>query len=169
MILYVGAAVALTILMVLVSMSLSHRTLLDPDVERDLTARLQNLSAASRGKWGRMSVSQMLRHLAAALRMSTGDLEVPPRHGLLRRFPIKQLIVFILPFPKDAPTSPALLSTESLDFEAERSTVRDLLCSFAKRNVAKWPDHPAFGALSRDEWGILVWKHVDHHLRQFGV
>ncbi|MBK5255550.1 MAG: DUF1569 domain-containing protein [Vicinamibacteria bacterium] len=45
----------------------------------------------------------------------------------------------------------------------------DLLGSFAGQKPAAWPDHPAFGPLNREQWGVLVWTHVDHHFRQFGA
>ncbi len=169
MIAYVLAAVVLVVALVMFSMALRHKTLLDPTVERDLLTRLDHLTPETQGRWGHMSVAQMLHHLGGAIRMATGDLSIPPRDSVLRRFPLKQLIVFVLPFPKGAPTAPALLAKGEFSFEGERETVRELLGTFAKRQIAEWPEHPAFGPLNRDQWGILVWKHVDHHLCQFGV
>ncbi len=149
--------------------AMRHKSLLDSRVQAELLARLGKLTAETRGRWGRMGAGQMLRHVAGGLRMATGDLDIPPRGGLLRRFPIKQLIIFVLPFPKGAPTAPALVCLDPVDFEVERDAVRALLQSFAKRDLAHWPEHPAFGPLNRKQWGVLVWKHVDHHFRQFGV
>jgi len=166
---YLFAALALAAGLVLLSMALRHRTLLDPRVERELQDRLAKLSPDSPRRWGRMSAAQMLRHLAGALRMATGDLQIAPRSTPLRLFPIKQLVVFVLPFPPGAPTAPALVVKDEVDFEAERRTVADLLGAFAKRDLPAWPEHPAFGPLNREQWGVMAWKHVDHHFRQFGV
>jgi hypothetical protein len=166
---YVIAALVLLAALALFSMAAGHKTILDPHVERSMIERLDRLTPDAQGRWGNFSVAQMLRHVAAALRMSLGDLDVPRRGGPLRLFPIKQLIVFVLPFPKGAPTSPVLLTKDALEFAVERDAVRSLLSTFATREVARWPDHPAFGPLNRDQWGVLVWKHVDHHFRQFGV
>jgi hypothetical protein len=163
------AALLLVLALGLFAMAERHKTLLDPAVERELQGRLRSLAADKQGRWGRMTAGQMLRHVASALRMATGDLAVPPRRTPLRLFPIKQLIVFVLPFPHGAPTAPSLVVKDAVDFDQERQTVADLLASFASRNLATWPDHPAFGPLNRDQWGVLAWKHVDHHLRQFGV
>lgn len=169
MFLYAGAAVALTLGLLLFSMALGHKSLLDPEVEREMLSRLDRLAPTAKANWGRMSVTQMLRHIAGGLRMATGDLAIPRRNSPLRLFPIRQLIIFVLPFPHNAPTAPALISNEASDFDAERAAVRDLVSSFAKRDIPNWPEHPAFGPLNREQWGVMAWKHLDHHLRQFGV
>jgi hypothetical protein len=169
MYLFVLAAFALALAILLFGLARRHRTLLDEDVVRELQARLGKLTPQSQGRWGRMSVAQMLHHLVGGIRMATGDLPIPPRKSPLRLFPVKQLIVFVLPFPKGAPTAPALVAADEFDFERERKEVSDLLGSFGKRALAVWPDHPAFGRLDREDWGVMVWKHVNHHLRQFGV
>lgn len=166
---YAVAAVALSLALLLFSATMRHKSLLDPEVERELLSRLDRLAPGAHGQWGRMSVTQMLRHLAGGLRMAVGDMAVPRRPGPLRLFPIKQLVIFVLPFPHNAPTSPALIFKEEFDFNAERAAVRDLISSFAKRDIPNWPEHPAFGPLNREQWGVMAWKHLDHHLRQFGV
>ncbi len=169
MLLYVVSAILLTIAFLMFSMAMSHKSLLNGDVEQEMLRRLDALSPSAKGRWGRMSAAQMLHHVAEALRMATGDLRIPARSGPLRMFPLKQLIVFILPFPKSAPTAPALLARDEPHFESQRAAVRELLGAFPRREIAAWPDHPAFGALNRDQWGVLAWKHIDHHFRQFGV
>ncbi len=169
MLFYVVAAVALSLGLLLFAMALRHKTLLDPEVEREMLSRLDRLAPTAKAHWGRMSVTQMLRHIAGGLRMATGDMAIPRRPGPLRLFPIKQLVIFVLPFPHNAPTSPALVCRDEFDFDAEQAAVRDLISSFAKRDLPSWPEHPAFGPLNRDQWGVMVWKHLDHHLRQFGV
>ncbi len=166
---YVLAALVLALALGLFSLALAHKTLLGQGVEQEMLERLDKLTPASGAVWGRMSAAQMLHHLSGAIRMATGDLAIPPRRTPLRRFPIKQLIVFVLPFLKGAPTAPALVAKGEFDFETERAAVREQIGSFARRQIPKWPDHPAFGPLNRDQWGVMVWKHVDHHFRQFGV
>ena len=167
--LYVVAALLLTFALALLTMAMKHKSLLDPDVERELLERLDKLTPATKARWGRMSVDQMLHHLSGGLQMATGDLAIPARKSPLRLFPIKQSIVFVLPFPKGAPTAPALVARDKFNFDSEREAVSGFLNSFAKREIPSWPDHPAFGPLTRDQWGVMVWKHTDHHLRQFGV
>jgi hypothetical protein len=163
------ASAALALGLVLFGMAMRHKTLLDESVLRHMQERLARLTPLSPGRWGKMSVAQMLHHIGGGLQMAMGDLAIPRRRSPLRLFPVKQLIIFVLPFPKGAPTAPLLVAKDDFDFDRERRNVNDLLDSFGKRDLVAWPDHPAFGPLNREQWGVMVWKHLDHHLRQFGV
>jgi hypothetical protein len=88
----------------------------------------------------------------------------------LRYPPLKQFIVYIAPFPKNVPTAPELLARSPRDWGADIAELRSLIERFsARRGAEQWPDHPAFGRLSERAWGVLVYRHMDHHLRQFGA
>ena len=113
----------------------------------------------------------MCRHCAEALRGSLGDVRHRP-HGkrLFHTRFMKYLVIRVLPFPKSAPTAPELRITTPADFEVERKRVRELVDRYglADGDDAR-AEHPLFGVLSREEWAELEYKHLDHHLRQFGV
>ena len=80
------------------------------------------------------------------------------------------VFVYWLPFPKGLPTAVELIPADTADFESKRAIVRRGIESFANRETGlAWPEHPAFGTLSAKEWGVLGYRHTDHHLRQFGV
>lgn len=112
----------------------------------------------------------MLCHAADALRMTFGDLPVARRPGPFRWWPLAPLIVYVLPWPKGAPTAPELLRGAPSSIDAERDAVVGLIGRFARMDRrGPWPEHPAFGKLSGRAWGVLAWRHLDHHLRQFGV
>jgi hypothetical protein len=113
----------------------------------------------------------MLAHLNDSLRMASGDLAVAPKNLPLRYFPIKQLVIHVLPFPKGAPTAPELLSRcDAADLKTEQSAFRALAARVASKSASEsWPSHPAFGTMTHKDWGVLTWRHVNHHLRQFGV
>jgi hypothetical protein len=113
----------------------------------------------------------MVAHLNDAMRMATGDLKVTPKHLPIRYFPLKQLILYVLPFPKGAPTAPELLARcAAADLKTEQVEFVQLAERAASKSATDpWPDHPAFGPLSRSAWGKLIRKHTEHHLRQFGV
>ena len=89
-------------------------------------------------------------------------------------FPLKHLLLYVLPFPKGAPTAPALKPELKPDvvasFEEERAALLELIerIGTGLRN-GFGPDHPLFGPLSWREWGVVTYKHADHHLKQFGV
>ena len=137
---------------------------------RDLDARISKLSRDRAPQWGKMTAPQMVAHLADALRMAAGDLSCKPKNLPIRYPPLKQLIIYALPFPKGAPTAPELLARAPGEWPVEMSELRTLLDQFATRGPgATAPEHPAFGKMTGKSWGVLVYRHTDHHLRQFGV
>jgi hypothetical protein len=102
--------------------------------------------------------------------MALGELTVEKRHLPVRYTPLKQLIVYWLPFPKNVPTAPTLVARSPTDWKEERITCRALIQRFEKESQSRtWPEHPAFGSLTSKQWGVLGYRHIDHHLRQFGV
>lgn len=135
-----------------------------------MVARIDRVAAGAPPRWGKMNAEMMLGHLVESARMTLGQLPTKPKRLPFRYFPLKQLIVYVLPFPKGAPTAPELLPREtgSAD-EAKRELVRLLRLIADRAQQTEWPEHPAFGKLNARAWGVLTYRHVDHHLRQFGV
>jgi hypothetical protein len=118
-----------------------------------------------------MDVTGMLKHLRLSALMCVGELSVPSANKrAFHMFPLKQLILYVLPFPKGAPTAPELKPDVATSFEEERAAVLELLERIGTGlREGAGPDHPLFGPLSWREWGVATYKHTDHHLRQFGV
>jgi hypothetical protein len=147
------------------------RTVFNLDDRLTLARRLDALSPAAAPRWGRMDYPQMLAHLSDGVRMALGELPVTGRGpGALRLRPIRHAVIYWLPWPKGAPTAPELLARRATDCEGERAELKHLLERLAAMEGAReWPEHPAFGRLSSKDWGALVHRHVDHHLRQFGA
>lgn len=118
-----------------------------------------------------MTCPQMLTHVNDQLRMSMGELPAAAKRLPVRYPPLKQLVVYVLPWPKGLPTARELLARiDRSAWATELTTFDTLLARFAARpQSATWPMHPAFGRLSRRGWGVLSYRHVDHHFRQFGV
>ncbi len=138
-------------------------------VDREaLVARLDRLTPDTKPLWGKMSAPKMLAHMTDAFRMALGDLPVKPKKiPLIGSFPFKQLVIFVLPFPKNSPTAPEIISRQPEAFDVERANAKTLLGRLAG-NVT-YAAHPIFGTMTKNEWGALGYKHFDHHLRQFGV
>jgi hypothetical protein len=112
----------------------------------------------------------MVTHLTEWMRLATGELTAAPRKKPMRYPVIKQLLIYVIPWPKGVPTAPELLSRESTDWVAEHADFTQRLKSFGKlESRSDWPVHPAFGRLSTRTWGVLGYKHTNHHLTQFGV
>jgi len=147
------------------------KTLFNGDDRKDLERRLDRLVHSSSPRWGRMDCGQMLAHLTEAMRMGLGELPVRGRKGGPLRFPpLRHAIIYWLPFPKGAPTAPELIARRAGDCVLETAEIKTLMERFAARaGAAKWAEHPAFGPLSERDWGVLGYKHIDHHLRQFGA
>jgi hypothetical protein len=146
-------------------------TLADAATRTAIATRIARLSPESAPAWGRMSAPQMLAHCADALRMAYGDLPCAPKNVPLARLGVvKWLMLNLLPFPKGAPTARELIARAPTEWGAEREAVVALVERFGREATrSAWPAHPLFGPLTGPEWGQLAWKHLDHHLRQFGV
>ena len=148
------------------------RTVLDAADREAILQRLAALTPSSPRQWGQLTVGGMLCHLYESTRMAVGELLVKPKGAkAFRVFPIKHLLLYVVPFPKGAPTAPELLQgVPAEDFEAERARLAELVRRIGVGpQEGPGPEHPLFGPLSRREWGTAVYKHMDHHLRQFGV
>ena len=141
------------------------------DARNRLVSRLDRLTPDSTARWGRFSCPAMLAHVNDALRMPLGEVQPPEVRLPLRFFPLKQLVIYLMPFPRSAPTSPALLVRCGVAvLDEEKREFRELLLKLVAVPAGyRWPRHPAFGAMTRRSWGVLGYRHVDHHFRQFGV
>jgi uncharacterized protein DUF1569 len=133
--------------------------------------RVDSLSTSSTARWGRMSVTGMLQHLRLSAQMAVGELTVASANKrAFQVFPLKHLILYVFPFPKGAPTAPELHPDAAATLEEERAAVLTLLDRIGtgpREGVG--PAHPLFGPLSWREWGAATYKHVNHHLKQFGA
>lgn len=145
-------------------------------VERDrveLLGRFDRLRPDTSAQWGRMNAPQMLAHVGDSMRMAIGAVKVESRRTPLRFTPIKQLLIYALPSPpRNLPTPPELRKTPpgawSEDLRDAKELVRRAVVRYHQPG-SKWPDHPQLGKLSPRAWGVLIYKHLDHHLRQFSA
>jgi hypothetical protein len=137
---------------------------------KELSDRVVGLAWDRRAQWGKFTAPRMVCHLADSLRMAMGDLPVKSRHLPIRYPPLKQLIIYVAPFPKSASTAPELLTRQPRDWTTDIADLQGLLDRAAGMATTEmWPEHPLFGTLSRRAWGVLIYRHMDHHLRQFGA
>ena len=149
------------------------KNLFDAGVPDEVKERISLLQPDSPGLWGKMDAAQALEHCSRGIESALGDFK-PPRMAIGRI-----LVGFIKskalgndePMRKNSPTLPALIVLEERDLGIER----DRLCGLIDRFVAAGPagctthPHAFFGRLTPEEWSELMYKHLDHHLRQFGV
>lgn len=141
------------------------------EVDRtEISRRLRSLSASSTGRWGSLDVAGMLQHLRLSASMALGDTSIPSANKrAFQMFPLKHLILYVAPFPKGAPTAPELKPSAASSFEEERTALLELYERIGTGpREGGGPAHPLFGPLTRREWGVVTYKHTDHHLKQFG-
>jgi hypothetical protein len=149
------------------------RSLFQAEQTDEIKMRLGKLSPDSARQWGKMTPAQMLAHCSAGLEMATGDLR--PQRVLIGRMigpAIKRVVLREEePMRRNSPTAKELLVNGEMDFEFERNRLSGLIDRFAAAGPSGCTDHPHafFGPLKPDEWSILMYKHLDHHLRQFGA
>jgi hypothetical protein len=143
----------------------------DAATRQRLRDRVERLAPTAVPAWGKMNVAGMLAHLNDSFRMATGDLEVASKHGPLRYPPLRQLVVYLLPIPKGVPTAPELIArTDTAQFTDEQRDFHALVERLDQIvSGSQLVPHPLFGTLSYREYGVLMARHTDHHLRQFGV
>lgn len=149
------------------------KNLFDPAAADEVRTRLERLGPDSERLWGKMNAAQAVAHCSAGMEMAVGDI-VSPRLLLGR---IIGAIVKPMalgndePMRRNSPTVPDLVVKDERDLGAEGKRLCGLIDRFVIAGPAGCTTHPHgfFGQLTPQEWGILMYKHLDHHLRQFGV
>ncbi|HLP18239.1 MAG TPA: DUF1569 domain-containing protein [Bacteroidota bacterium] len=148
------------------------KTLFDKSVSGEILGRINCLQPEGKRLWGKMTVPQMLAHCSIAMEMANGS-KVPPRTvlGLLIGRLIKPSVLGEKPLPRNSPTDKTFIISDTREFTREQQRLVQLVKEFAEGGESKCTRHihAFFGPLTPGEWGILTYKHLDHHLRQFGV
>jgi hypothetical protein len=139
----------------------------------EVKQRLSQLRADSSRLWGKMNPAQALAHCAVAMEMAVGDT-IPPRAfvgRLLGRIVKPLALKDDQPMKKNSPTAKVFVVQDERDFGKERARLNGLIDRFAAAGPQGCTTHPHtfFGPLTPEEWAQLMYKHLDHHLRQFGV
>ena len=151
------------------------KNLFNPTQATDIQKRIRELHGDTQPLWGHMSVAQTLAHCTSGFEMAMGGIK-PKRAP----FPANVLGLLIKPLVfgndkpmrRNSPSSPELFAAhEQCDFDRERSRLLAAIDRFTSNGAAccSHHPHPFFGPLQPKQWAILMYKHVDHHLRQFGV
>jgi len=143
-------------------------SLLRTSDREEILSRLRHLEPARAALWGHFTAPAMVCHLADQLRVATGELPATRHDTLLRRTLLKWIVIYapLRPPPGKIQTAPEMLSSSPTTWAADLAAVEVLIQRLATTPSAAV--HPFFGPLSHEEWARLAWKHLDHHLRQFG-
>jgi Protein of unknown function (DUF1569) len=148
------------------------QNIFNPADAQQLLQRIDQLQDGVQGQWGKMTVSQMLLHCQQPVKVSLGDLQL--KHSLIGKLfgkMAKKNFLQSQAFKKNLPTAPEFKVKNQPAFEQEKQQLKLLVKRLmtADQNAISARVHPFFGKMTAEEWGILNWKHLDHHLQQFGV
>ena len=144
-----------------------------PETTASLIDRINKLTPETKPLWGKMSAPQMLAHVNVAYEMAYEDKHKKPNafmRFILKLF-VKDTVCGDKPYKKNSQTAPAFLVTTEKDFETEKKR----LTTYLNKTVELGAEHfdgkesLSFGKLTKDEWNVMFYKHLGHHLTQFGV
>lgn len=146
------------------------KNLFDPAVKKELIERINKLTPSSVPQWGKMNVSQMLAHLQVPLGVALGTHTVKGNWLMKLIMPLfKKKLYDNSPWKKSLPTDKTFIMTGTdKDFELEKLHVLDMVARFSEAAIVS-DSHPIFGRLTKEQWSRATWKHIDHHLTQFGA
>jgi hypothetical protein len=148
------------------------QNLFDAVTYNEVMERMNRLSPQAVGQWGKMNVSQMLAHCKEAFKVPLSEKKLPRIFmGRLIGWLIKSKLFNEEPWKKNLPTAPNFLIKDERNFAKEKKELMELINKFyaaGPMGISKHP-HPFFGKFTPEQWGLSMYKHIDHHLRQFGV
>jgi hypothetical protein len=149
------------------------KVLFFPDVTNEVIDRINNLTNTSPRLWGTMDVAQMLAHCNVTYELVYDDIHPKPNafvKWMLRMF-VKHKVVNETPYKQNGQTAPAFKIKEKKDFEIEKKRLIDYLRKTQNLGSHHFKDKEShsFGVLTDEEWNNMFYKHLDHHLKQFGV
>ncbi len=148
------------------------KNLFEKETVEEVLERIDRLQPDSQRQWGKMDVAQMMAHCANTMDMASGRLNTPRIFvGRILGPLVKPIFTNEKPFSKNNPTDEKLKIADPRDFAREQERLRQNVRGFHDGGEAKCTrhPHPFFGALSPEDWARGMYKHMDHHLRQFGV
>lgn len=146
-------------------------SLWNEDERAAIVARVNRLTPQHQRAWGKMETSRVPAHLADGLRIALGDIPTKQQTGLMSTALMRYLFIHKLPWPKGkAQAPPEAFTTSPLGWEEDRADLLRLIERFATvRGQPLAAHHPLFGAMKPHDWDVLMSRHLDHHLTQFGV
>ncbi len=140
---------------------------------QEIISRINKLTKNSQPLWGKMSVDQMLAHCNVTYEMVYDNIH-PEQNALTKFFLklfVKNIVVSDKPYPKNSKTAPAFIITDSKNFANEKTRLIDYITKTQELGGGYFEgrESHSFGELKMVEWNNMFYKHLDHHLSQFGI
>ena len=143
------------------------------EIADEVIARIENLSATSQPEWGEMSVSKMLAHCCVTYEMVYTDKHSKPNAfaKLMLKLFVKKIVVSDKPYAKNGRTASQFIISDEREFESEKTRLINFINKTQELGESAFngKESHSFGALNSEEWNNMFYKHLDHHLTQFGV
>ncbi len=150
------------------------KNLFDKTFSAEMIQRIELLNPNSQRKWGKMSVDQMLAHCNVTYSY-TYEPEQYKKPNVFKRFLLKNLVKGIVvgqkPFSKNGQTAPDFIIKGSKNFDSEKSKLIENIIKTQQLGESFFDgkENFSFGKMTKQEWNAMFYKHLDHHLNQFGV
>jgi hypothetical protein len=149
------------------------KTLWQADSVQELKDRMSQLRPDTPRLWGKMTPAQAMAHCTIGMELACGDRR-PPRMfigRLIGRAIKSKAFQPSEPMRRNSPTIPGFQVADDRDLAEECAGLSSMIDRFAAAGPARCTTHPHsfFGSLTPDEWSMWMYKHIDHHLQQFGV
>jgi hypothetical protein len=145
--------------------------LFEPATAVEILSRVDKLQPSSQPLWGKMNVSQMMAHCQAPFEVFFDERNMKRKlMGVLFGKIAKRKLFSDKPWSHGLPTDPKFIIKDERKFQSEKEKLVNLINRFATEGYKTTEKlHPFFGKLSSQEWALFHYKHLDHHLHQFGV
>ena len=145
----------------------------DAKVAEGLIARINTLTPTSQPKWGKMDVARMLAHSNVTYEYAFDERTDRPNFivkTMLKTF-VKPKVIGDAPYEQNSPTGPAFIIKSDKDFEEEKQRLINYINRIVQtgKSAYEGKESASFGVLTSGEWSNMIYKHIDHHLTQFGV
>jgi len=152
--------------------SIRVKNLFQADAVDDVFSRIDKLQPTTQHQWGKMDVAQMMAHCSTTLDVASGRVVLPRMFigRILGPF-VRAAFTNEKPFSRNGPTDKSFVIADKRDFAREQEQLKARVQLFHEGGEAHCTRHPHsfFGPITPHEWATGMYKHLDHHLRQFGA
>ena len=149
------------------------KSVFEKGTTEELLSRIDRLTPTTKPQWGKMGVAEMLAHCNVTYELIYENKHKRPgafKKFLLKAF-VKNVVVNEKPYKRDSQTGAEFHIKDRRDFMTEKSRLKAYIEKTQQLGEAYFRDREShsFGKLTVSEWNNMMYKHLDHHLAQFGV
>ena len=146
------------------------KSLFEESTYTDVLNRINSFNETTQSEWGKMTTAQMFAHNVIPVEVVLEKRPPIGKPNFLMKLLFKKMMYNDKLYKKNMPTPRPFKIEDDKDFTSEKETlVKNVKEIYAQRDKTEWPAHPMFGTFTQEQTGKMLFKHLDHHLRQFGV